>query len=69
MNNLMLAAWQNYTFGEMAIGIVIFIAIIALVTIFVRQSGVAIPAWLINVFWVVVAAVVVIGAIKVVLTL
>lgn len=69
MNNLMLAAWQNFSFGEIAIAIVIFVAIIALVTIFVRQSGVAIPAWLVNVFWVVVAAVVVIGAIKIVLSL
>ena len=69
MNNLMLAAWQNWSFGELAIAVVVFIAIVALVMVFVRQSGVAIPAWLINVFWIVVAAVVVIGAIKVVLTL
>lgn len=65
----MLAVWQNWGIGELAIAIVVFVAVIALVTVFVRQAGVAIPAWLINVFWIVVAAIVVIGAIKIVLTL
>ena len=53
----------------MAIAIVIIAAVIALVFVALRQFNVTIPAWVVQVFWIVVVAVVVIFAIKLVLSL
>lgn len=57
------------SFAEVAIWIVVIAAIVALVYIALRQFGVGIPAWVVQVFWVVVCAVVVILAIKFVASL
>ena len=59
----------DWNIGSIAITIVVIAAVVALVYIFLRQSGVAIPAWLVQVFWVVVAAIVIIAAIRIVLSL
>ncbi len=48
----------------MAIWLVIVIAIIALVFLYCRVSGVVIPPWIFQAFWIVVAAVVIIFAIR-----
>ena len=53
----------------MAIWVIIVAAVIAIVYIACRQMGVAIPAWAVQVFWVLVVAVVCIFAIKFLLTL
>lgn len=44
--------------------IIVVAAIIGILFVALRQFGIAIPAWLIQVFWIVVAAIVCIGAIK-----
>lgn len=51
---------------EIAIAIVIIAAIVALVYVALRQFGVSIPAWVQNVFWIVVVAFVIIFAIRIV---
>lgn len=63
------ASVRTWSFGEMAIGIVILIAVLAVVWIFVKQSGVPIPQWLIHVAWIVVAAFVCIIAIRLLLSM
>ncbi len=59
----------DWGIGSIAIAVVIVCAVVALVYVFFRQSGISPPAWLIQVFWIVVAAVVVIAAIRFVLSL
>jgi hypothetical protein len=46
-----------------AIVIVVIAAVVALVVLALRQFNVAIPAWVVQVFWIVVVALVVIAAI------
>lgn len=58
----------GWSFGEIAIAIVIVAAVIALVWIALKQFGVGIPAWVQQVFWVIVVALVVIIAIRLVLS-
>lgn len=54
------------TLTDLAIMIVVIAAVVALVWIALRQFGIAIPPWVMNVFWVVCVAFVVILAIKLV---
>lgn len=49
---------------QWAIAIVIIAAIVALVYIALRQFGIAIPAWVVQAFWIVVVAIVIIGLIR-----
>lgn len=53
----------------MLVAIVVIAAAVALVYVALRQFGVAVPAWVVQVFWIVVIAIVVIAAIRFVLTL
>ena len=53
--------------GQLAIYVVIIAAIIALVTIAIRQFNISIPSWVVQVFWVVIVALVIIFAIKLLL--
>lgn len=62
-------ALAGWSFAQLAIAVVIVAAVIALVFIAVRQFGVQIPAWVVQVFWVLVVAVVIIFAIRFVMTL
>jgi len=54
----------GYSIGQIAIAIVVIAAVIALVYIALRQFGVAIPAWVVQVFWILAVACVVIIAIR-----
>lgn len=54
------------TFVQILILIVVIAACIALVYVALRQFGIAIPGWVIQCFWIVVVAFVVIAAIKLV---
>lgn len=54
----------GYTFVEVAIAIVVIAAVVGLVYVALQQFGVAIPPFIIRIFWIVVAAVLVIAAIK-----
>jgi hypothetical protein len=51
---------------DLAILIVVIAAIVALVFVALRQFGVAIPAWVVQVFWILVVCFVIIFAIKLV---
>ena len=52
------------TITEWAILVVVVAAIVALVYVALIQFGIAIPVWVVNIFWIVVVACVVIAAIK-----
>ncbi len=66
---LPIALLAGYSIGQIAIAIVVIAAIVAVVWIALRQFNVTIPAWVVQVFWVLVVAVVCIFAIKFLLTL
>lgn len=59
----------SYSFGQIAIAIVVIAAVIGLLLVACRQFGVSIPDWLVQVFWIVVAACVIIFAIRLVLSM
>lgn len=63
----LLAAFPTGIVG-IAIWIIIVAAVVAIVFIACRAMGVAIPPWVIQVFWVVIIAVVCIFAIKFLIT-
>lgn len=62
-------AYSTWNFSDWAVLIVILGAIIGLVLIAIKQFGLTIPSWAIQVFWLVVAAVVIIVAIRFVASL
>lgn len=72
-NVALFALWESgmhaWSFGEMAIAIVILAAVVALVFVALRQFGIQIPAFVVQCFWIVLCAVVVIFAIRVVLSM
>lgn len=57
------------TVAGWAIAIVVIAALVALVLIALRQFNVTIPAWVQNVGWVLIVAAVVIGAIRILMSL
>lgn len=71
MTGLMLAqaAFQGWSIGHIAIAVVGIAAIVALVYVALRKFNIQIPDWVAQVFWIVIVAVVVILAIKFVMTL
>jgi hypothetical protein len=56
------------TFGVWAMAAVIIIAIIALLVVAVRTTGIQVPAWVIQVGWILAAAVVILLAIRLLLS-
>ncbi len=50
--------------GQIAIAVIVVAAIVAVVFIIIRKMGVAIPDWVIQIFWILVLAVVGVLAIK-----
>lgn len=74
MNLLLAQAGASGFFGGVGIGqlliyVVIIAACVALVYVALRQFNVTIPPWVIQVFWIVVVAFVVIFAIRLVLSM
>lgn len=59
----------GFSIGELAIAVVIIAAVVALVYVALRQFGIAIPGWVQQVFWILIVAVVVIAAIRLVMRL
>ncbi len=55
---------MGWGIGEIAIAIVIIAAIVALVYVALRQFGVSIPSWVVQCFWILVVAFVVVFCIK-----
>lgn len=62
-------AFGTYSIGQLAIFIAIVIGIVALLYILSRAVGVAIPPWIIQIGWVLLALVLVIGAIRIVMSM
>lgn len=50
--------------GGLAVMVILVAAVVAIVFVACRQMGVAIPAWVIQIFWILIVAVVCIAAIK-----
>ena len=61
---MLLAQLGGYSIVQLAIIVVVIAAIVALVYIALRKFGVAIPDWVVQVFWVCIVALVIIAAIK-----
>lgn len=57
------------TLAELLIAVVVIAACVALVYVALKQFGVTIPPWVVQVFWIVVVAFVVIAAIRLVFAL
>lgn len=60
----MLALIYGWSLTELAIAVVLVAAVCALVFVALRQFGIAIPDWVVQVFWILVVAMVVIAAIR-----
>lgn len=65
----MLLAALGWTFGELAIALVIVLAVIAVVYVATKAFGIPIPQWLIQIVAIVVVAAVAIIAIRFLLSL
>ena len=64
---LNLRAWG---FGDILVAVIVFFAVVAIAYLIITKGfGMTIPAWLVQVFWIVIAAVVGILAIRIVLSL
>lgn len=66
MNTLAAIAPWGLSIPDLAILIVAIAAIVALVFVALRQFGIAIPGWVVHVFWILVVAFVIIVAIRLV---
>jgi uncharacterized protein (DUF983 family) len=66
---MLLAFLAGMSVGQIAIAIVVIAAIVAVVFVALRQFNVAIPSWVVHVFWILVVAAVCILAIRFLLTL
>lgn len=62
-------AFVPISIGEIAIMIVIVAAVVAIVYVALRQFGITIPGWVIQVFWIIVVCFVCILAIKLVISM
>ncbi len=69
MNLLAQAAFHGMGIGQIAIYVVIVAAICACVFVALRQFGIAIPNWVVQLFWILVVAFVVILAIRFLMSL
>lgn len=69
MNALLAMNPAGWSIGEIAIAIVIIAAVVAVVYVALKQFGIAIPQWVIQIFWIIVVAIVAILAIRFLLSL
>ena len=54
----------SYTLIQWIIIAIVFAGIIGIALVVIRQAGIAIPGWVINILWIVLAVVVAVVAIK-----
>jgi hypothetical protein len=64
-----IAIGGGWGLGQLAIAIVIFAAVCAIVYVALNKFGIAIPGWFVAIVWIVIAAVVACIAIKFLITL
>lgn len=69
MRDIRVTSGWDWGVGSIAILVVVIAAVVALVYIALRQFQVTIPAWVVQVFWVLVVCFVIIFAIRLVLTM
>ncbi len=62
-------AFAGWGIGEIAVAIIIVAAVVAVVFVALRKFNVAIPEWVVQIFWIMVVAVVCILAIRFLLSL
>jgi hypothetical protein len=60
-------AGGGWTLGHLLIAVIAIVACVPIAAVVIRAMGVAIPPWLVTVFWIVLAAVIGIMAIRLVL--
>ncbi len=63
------ASLASWSIADIAIAVIVIAAIVAIVFIALRQYGVSIPPWIVQVFWVLIAAFVCIFAIRLLMTM
>lgn len=61
--------WAGWGFTEILIAIIVIAAAVAIMYVALRQFGIQIPQWVIQIFWIVVVAFVAIVAIRIVMSL
>lgn len=61
---LALAGIATWTVADWAIAIIVIFGIVAVVVIFLKQTGTTIPPFIISVLWVLLAVVVCVAAVK-----
>lgn len=61
--------WVGWGFAEFIIAIIVLAAIIAVMYVALRQFGITIPGWVIQIFWILVVCVVAILAIRFLMSL
>ncbi len=59
----------NYSLADIGVAIIIIIAIVAMVGIFIKVSGVVVPPWVWHILLILVAAVLCIAAIRFLVTM
>lgn len=65
----LLGAAPTYSLVEIIVGIIVLAAVIAILLVALKAFGITIPPWVVQIFWIVVVAVVAIVAIRFILTL
>lgn len=64
-----LAQILGYSIGQVAIGLIILVAVVAVFYAYAQASGVAIPPLVVRIFWIVLGAALAIIAIRLLLSL
>lgn len=54
----------GYSIPQLAITLIIVCAVVGIAFVVIRQTGVQVPSWVVTIFWILVAAVVGIWAIR-----
>lgn len=59
----------GYSLGQLAIGIIVIAAVVAVVYVALREFGIVIPSFVVRIFWIFAAAVIAVVAVKLLLSL
>lgn len=63
---LLAQGMAGYSIVQICIMVIVVAAVVGIMFVFLRQAGITIPPFIITVFWIVLAAIICIGAIKIV---
>lgn len=62
-------AMAGYSIGQIAIAVIVVAAIVAVVYVGLGKMGVAIPPWVVSIFWILVVAFICIAAIRLLMSM